>query len=82
MQRRNIDDGGDSQQEQEELGRVVEAAQRQAIDRIEQVGRQPVQHGSPIRSNASSTQTNQIGPLGQGPTVTVFHQNAVKPTSG
>ena len=35
-----------------------------------------------VRSNASSTQTNQIGPLGHGPTVTVFHQNAAKPISG
>ena len=35
-----------------------------------------------VRSNASSTQTNQIGPLCQGPFVIVFHQNAAKVISG
>jgi hypothetical protein len=35
-----------------------------------------------MTSSASNTQTNQAGPIIQGPTVTVFHQNAAKPTSG
>ena len=34
------------------------------------------------RLNASKTQRNQIGPLGQGPTVMVFRQKSAKVSSG
>ena len=34
------------------------------------------------RSKANKTQRNQTGPLGQGPTVMVFHQYSEKLISG
>ena len=33
-------------------------------------------------SKLSNTQRNQIGPLGHGPFVIIFHQNSEKPISG
>ena len=42
-QRRNIDGGGDGKQKQEEVGRLLEAAQRQLVDGIDEVGRDSIQ---------------------------------------
>ena len=56
-------------------------AQRQAVDRVKQIGPEP-NRSIAVRSNANNTQRNQIGPLGHGPTVTVFHQKSAKLTSG
>jgi hypothetical protein len=42
-QRWHVDDGGDDDQQQPEHGRLVKSAQRNAVDRIDQVGRDPVE---------------------------------------